>query len=112
MKIERKPSDNKYRPMKGAHLILNENILEFLIRSLKQIDTAYSDEKADDNTKAIFDELYQMGWEEVEDKFGRKAYEYLIYPVGPAGGQGELRVTVVQTKQGLMLDIRPWGLYQ
>jgi hypothetical protein len=111
MKVEHSKSNNAYKPMKGAHLILNENILEFLRGKLSQIEQFYSDEQADEDAKAILDDLEASGWVRVKDKFGDKAYEYIVYPVGPSNGQGELRVGVALTRSGLMLDIRPWGEY-
>jgi hypothetical protein len=111
MKVERETSNKALRPMKGAHLILNETVLEMLLRNLKQIEAVYSDELNDQNANGVLAALEEMGWTKVKDKFGTKVYEYLVYPVN-GHEAGELRVGVVLTSRGeLMLDIRPWGEY-
>jgi len=98
--------------MKGAHLVLNEEILEFLRGSLNDVDQAYSDAQNDQDPEYTIAELESWeGWTKEKDNFGTKVYAARVYPVN-GHEAGELRVTVVLNKKGaLNLDIRVWGDY-
>jgi len=99
------------KPMKGAHLVLNDDILGFLQDALVEVSHAYGDDLADDAPHEVIDALEKNGWTKEQDSFGTKVYTARVYPVN-GHEQGELRVTVVLTKQDmLMLDIRVWGDY-
>jgi hypothetical protein len=105
-------SDNNYKPMKGAHLVLNEKVCTFLLDSISKIDEYMDDNQVDEDPTTILKALEKEGWTAESDSFGQKRYTSMVYPVGPAGQVGELRVTVVLTKRGgLNVDIRPWGNY-
>jgi len=94
----------KLAPGKGAHLVLNAEILEFVREALTTVDKYYSDEHHDNEPGIVIDDLLtEPGWSEEKDNFGRKAFTLMSYK------EGELRVTVVHTKRGeLKLDIREW----
>lgn len=98
------------QPGKGAHMVLNQSVLDFVEASLDMISSVYSDEDHDNNPKAVLDALLayevvegDVAWQEEKDSFGHKAYRTMPYK------KGALRVTVVLTKQDeLRLDIREW----
>jgi len=99
----------KLYPGKGAHLVLNEEILDFVRGTLEDINGVYSDEQHDESPALVIDGLldgeimHENTWTEENDNFGRKAYASKHYK------EGELRITVVFTKRGeLKLDIREW----
>jgi hypothetical protein len=107
-------SNKDLKPFKGAHLVCNEGILEFIQKALRDVDEVYSDERHDMTPELVQSELEDMeGWTTVKDKFGTKVYK--ARPYAQAGQQeqkAELRVGVVLTgKRELMLDIRVWGMY-
>ena len=93
-------------PGKGAHLVLNEDVLDFVNTCVDDVKAAYSDEKHDSDPAwviAVLTDEDLHGWTEEKDTFGRKAYRSMPYK------KGELRVTVVLTKQNeLRFDIREW----
>jgi hypothetical protein len=99
----------KLFPGKGAHLVLNEEILSYIQRALEDINDMYDDAQHDESPSLVIDGLldeeatHQCDWTEENDSFGRKAYASKQYK------EGELRITVVLTKRGeLKLDIREW----
>jgi hypothetical protein len=108
--------DNKM--MKGANLVLNEKVLQFIQEALTDISgdgneaPAYSDDLADENPTLVLKNLEDKGWERTMDRFGDKAVKSMPYPAStPALPTDELRITAVidhRTKV-LKLDIRPWG---
>ena len=106
-------SNKALKPMKGAHLVLNEGILSFIRDALDLVDEFYSDERHDMDPETILTALEEQGWDVVKDRFGRKVYA--ARPYAQAGQQeqkAELRVGVVLTgKRELMLDVRVWGDY-
>jgi len=91
-------------PGKGAHLVLNEEILEFLMEALRIVNHDYTDALHDSEPGVVIDNLVaEEGWSEEKDNFGRKAFTHMKYK------EGELRVTVVHTKRDeLKLDLREW----
>lgn len=93
-------------PGKGAHLVLNQEVLDFLRESLERIESGYSDEDHDENPAGVLDEIANAEdtpWTSSKDNFGTKLYAAMPYK------EGELRVTVVLTgKNELKLDIREW----
>jgi len=105
------------KPMKGAHLVLNESILSWLQGRLDEaheiLGYGCMDDKVEEDVKSLLDELTQVdGWHELKDRFGRKVFAARAYPIsGQQEQRGELRVGVVLTRGELMLDIRPWGVY-
>jgi len=107
-------SNKDLKPLKGAHLVCNEDILLFIQGCLQDVEEVYSDEKHDMNPELVTSELEDVeGWTVVKDKFGTKVYK--AGPYAQAGQQeqkAELRVGVVLTgKRELMLDVRVWGTY-
>lgn len=119
-------SSNSLQPMKGAFLVLNEQVHEFITRALYDIGETYSDERAAEEPEEILldlvkgtpgesGELSGLEWRPVEDDFGKKAYVSMPYALANQVGQdGELRVTVIILKKdGTMnIDIRTWGKYR
>jgi hypothetical protein len=109
--------DMTFKPMKGAHLVLNESILSWLQGRLDEVHEIGGYGEMDDNVeqdvKALLDELLKVAdWYEVKDRFGRKVFASRPYAVsGQQEQRGELRVGVVLTRGELMLDIRVWGVY-
>lgn len=107
------------KPMKGAHLFVNESILCFIGAAVDEIHEAGGfngeiDARIDsDDEKGILDDLLQIdGWHEQKDRFGRKVFKARPYVVvGDQEMKGELRVGAVLTRGQLMLDIRVWGEY-
>lgn len=105
------------KPLKGAHLVLNEKVLSFLTDALDDIEMNYSDAMHDERPGDVLKGLSMGGeglnceWGIEEDKFGKKCFTVAEY--GSDNGIGsELRVTVVLTKKNeLKLDIRCWGEY-
>jgi hypothetical protein len=94
-------------PGKGVHLVLNEEIHGFLQEALSDIADCYTDEQHDSGPKQVLDSLLAtddgLGWTKEKDAFGTKVFAARPYK------KGELRVTVVLTKQDeLRLDIREW----
>jgi hypothetical protein len=100
-------------PGKGAHLVLNEQILAFVQDTLAEVRGFYSDEAHDVDPQAVLNGLLSLNettdrgdtfsWEEEKDNFGHKVLARMPYK------KGELRLTVVLTKRGeLKLDIREW----
>jgi hypothetical protein len=96
-------------PGKGAHLILNESVRDFVAQALADVGNVYSDQLHDANPMAVItllsdpDDAPRFKWVQEKDNFGTKAYVAMPYR------DGELRVTVVLTKKGeLRLDIREW----
>lgn len=95
-------------PGKGVHLILNQEVLDFVESCLDDLSIVYSDDLHDSHPEAVITLLtggegLSEPWTEVKDKFGHKAYRAKPYK------SGEARVTVVLTKQNeLRLDIREW----
>jgi len=90
-------------PGKGTHLIINEEYLDWLGDQLRVVRHHFDDEMADHTPEYMIGALREEGWEYTKDKFGEKAYAKKPYR------EGELRVTVVLTKQNeLRLDIREW----
>lgn len=98
------------KPMKGAHLVLNEQVLGFVRGALDDLTQPYSDELHDKDPKVLIEFLSGTGWTIAKDKFGTKAYKGMTYAVN-GHEEGELRVGVVLRNGGLSLDIRPWGEY-
>jgi hypothetical protein len=96
----------KLFPGKGAHLVLNDEILGYVRNALEDISTCYSDEQHDESPSLVVDALLESEmntWTEEIDSFGRKVYTDKQYK------EGELRITVVLTKRNeLKLDIREW----
>jgi len=99
----------KLLPGKGAFLILNDGVLQFQRTALMDIAQVYTDDLHDTKPKTVITLLcaggdrFELKWEEVKDDFGHKAYASMPYKTG------ELRVTVVLTKQDeLKLDVREW----
>lgn len=98
------------RPLKGAHLTLNEEVLNWIRTVLDDMSEYYSDELADNRPGDILADLQQAGWKFEDDKFGMKVYKTVPYNAGPNVRNSVLRITVVMTKnKELKLDIRPWG---
>jgi len=97
-------------PGKGAHIVLNEQILAFITEALEDVKKCYSDELHDDEPITVLDQLMDPTvanradeWYKVKDNFGTKVFAKMPYK------KGELRLTVVHTKQGdLKLDLREW----
>jgi hypothetical protein len=92
-------------PGKGTHLVLNQEVGNFISLCMEQIAEVYSDDLHDNDPKAVLNYLFahEDAWTEQEDNFGHKAYKSMPYK------KGELRVTVVLTKQNeLRIDIREW----
>jgi len=96
-------------PGKGAHLVLNDEILAFVQEALMDIANCYGDEIHDADPVAVINGLVDGAghanntWIEEKDNFGHKAFTVMPYK------KGELRVTIVLTKQNeLRLDIREW----
>jgi hypothetical protein len=109
--------------MKGAHLVMNEAVLQFLEDALDDISRVYSDDIHDNDpglvvnaleagkTYGVNPESLGLKWTPEEDKFGYKVYTSMPYAVN-GHETGELRVTAVLKKgESLHLDIRPWGHY-
>lgn len=100
----------KLFPGKGAHLVLNEEVLNYVRGALEDInDVYYSDAQHDESPSLVIDALldeeltHECEWTEEIDSFGRKAYADKQYK------EGQLRITVVLTKRNeLKLDIREW----
>jgi len=109
--------DETLKPLKGAHLILNESILSWIQGRLDEaheiLGYGNMDEMVEQDVKGLLDDLLEVdGWYEVKDRFGRKVFSSRPYPIsGQQESKGELRVGVVLTRGELMLDIRPWGVY-
>jgi hypothetical protein len=100
-------------PGKGVHFVLTEKYLGWLRDALHDVDVVYSDEAHDQQAEIVVntmtdpesDEIseFELTWERVKDNFGTKSFVSIPYK------DGELRVTVVLSKQGeLKLDIREW----
>lgn len=93
-------------PGKGAHMVLNQGVLDFIEASLEELSEFYTDGGHDEAPEVIQEQLLAIEgseWIEEKDNFGRKVYRTMPYK------KGELRVTVVLTKQNeLRLDIREW----
>ena len=98
-------------PGKGAHLVMNQEYLNFIDLVMSDIAACYSDETHDADPRMIITALtsqdpdldLNMKWTEEADNFGIKAYASTPYK------KGEFRITVVLTKQNeLRLDIREW----
>jgi len=107
-------SNKDLKPFKGAHLVLNEDILSFIYEALAEVEEFYDDETHDMAPEKVTSVLGDVeGWTTVKDRFGTKVYK--ARPYAQAGQQeqkAELRVGVVLTgKRELMLDIRVWGSY-
>jgi hypothetical protein len=105
-------ASNENKPLKGAHLAVNEASLAFIVESLRVISTVMTDELIDDKPITIIQELErEHGWIRADDSFGKKAYVTTPFPCGN-GTDGELRIGVVLTKRGVFnVDIRGWGEY-
>jgi hypothetical protein len=105
--------DSKLKPMKGgAHLILSQDLLDFLQDTLAIVNDAYTAEQNEEDPKVIIKTLaMEHNFEFDQDSFGTKALRTTPFPVNEHGG--ELRVTVVLVKRTgvLNLDIRTWGTY-
>ena len=100
------------KPMKGLHVMLNQDLLDFLWEARKEIDDIYTDELNEKNPATVLVRLGKIGWTTVSDKFGTKAYKSVTYPASnPPLSTDELRVTLINRKGALYLDIRPWGQY-
>jgi hypothetical protein len=110
--------------MKGCHVMLNEELLEFLQEALYDLvpyaneqdytdpEPAYTDELCDSNPEQVLKNLEAKGWTRTDDKFGKKAIKSMQYPAStPPLETDEFRVSVVLQKGVLKLDIRPWGVY-
>jgi hypothetical protein len=98
---------------KGAHLVLNQELLSWVQDTLAIINDAYTDEQNDEDPTVIIKKLVaDQGFEIDRDSFGLKAYLATSYYINEHD-PGELRITIVLPKrtQVLMLDIRPWGNY-
>jgi hypothetical protein len=105
------PAKKELGPMKGAHLVLNQEVLDFIRESLEVIAEVYSDEIHDSDPASVVNALEELGWGVTEDKFGYKVYNKITYAVN-GHETGELRVTAVLKKgKELALDIRVWGEY-
>jgi hypothetical protein len=99
-------------PGKGIHLVLNEEVLHFVQKALGDVNVCFMDEANDESPGIVIDALTGDGdeqgemefeWTEENDSFGHKAITKMAYK------EGELRVTVVLTKRGMLaLDIREW----
>lgn len=95
-------------PGKGAHIVMNSEYLNFLDLAMDDIAKCYSDEIHDTTPNSVIVDLtsspeLELTWTGEKDNFGTKAYAATPYK------KGELRVTVVLTKQNeLRLDIREW----
>jgi predicted neutral ceramidase superfamily lipid hydrolase len=107
-------------PGKGAFLILNEEVLNFLREALDDVKLIYTDDLHDTKPNTVLTLLAAgkveqdgevvelLDWTEEKDSFAKKAYAAMPYK------KGELRVTVALTKnrntdvQELKLDIREW----
>jgi hypothetical protein len=93
-------------PGKGLHIVLNQEGLDFIEACLAEIRLVYTDGDHDESPKVVLEALLESDmaeWTEVKDNFGHKVFRGMEYK------EGELRVTVVLTKQNeLRLDIRTW----
>jgi hypothetical protein len=100
-------------PGKGVHFVLTGKYLNWLRDALHDVDVVYSDAAHNVQPEIVVntmtdpesDEIseFELQWERVKDNFGTKAFVSIPYK------DGELRVTVVLSKQGeLKLDIREW----
>jgi hypothetical protein len=99
-------------PMKGLNIALNQQLLDFLWEARKEIDDVFLEELVDKNPKKILDDLGEIGWTRVKDRFGDKAIKSRPYPAStPPRDTDELRVTLILRKGILYLDIRLWGSY-
>jgi len=101
------------RPMKGAHLVMNEEVLLFIRESIGDILDNYTDAAHDESPADVIEciEALPDRWTKVKDDFGTKVYKYMTYAVN-GHEDGELRVTVVLKKDNtLSLDIRVWSEY-
>jgi hypothetical protein len=93
----------------GAHLVLNQAVLDFVEACLEELSLVYTDDKHDSNPAEVLDALEATShpegviWEREKDNFGTKVLSRMPYK------KGELRITLVLTKQNeLRLDIREW----
>jgi len=96
-------------PGKGVHLVMNNKILTWVNACLEDVANCYDDTLHDSDPGQVLDNLLglvqeeYLPWVEEKDNFGRKAIRKMLYK------KGELRVTVILTKQNeLRLDIREW----
>jgi len=95
-------------PGKGAHLVLNEEILNFINSCVLDVKACYTDEQHDKDPARVIavltdEDATDKPWTKEKDNFGHKAYRSMPYK------KGELRVTVVLTKRGeLKFDVREW----
>ncbi|SRR5216684_602215 len=114
-------SDDSLKPFKGADLVLNQEVLDFLSDVLGVLTgsdsdggvrsaPAYDDATAEETPEKIIQKLLKLGWEESRDSYGHKAYMSTPYPATVHGG--EFRIGVVLKNNGVLhLDIRIWGEY-
>jgi hypothetical protein len=117
------------KPGKGAHLVVNDEMLAFLNSALFELGEAYDEcggnEAQDEDVKGLFKAIakkllpggdliardVEQEWSVDADNFGDKLIAWTTYP------DGECRVTLVLTKpkgsrkSELKLDIRPWITY-
>jgi hypothetical protein len=126
--------NDELKPGKGAHLVVNAEMLGFVRDTVQDIQEAYDeaggDPTYDELPKKFFQTIcktllsaqrgedtliaeraYLAEWEVASDKFGDKLIAWTRYP------DGECRVTLILTKPKgskgpeLKLDIRPWIEY-
>ncbi len=97
---------------KGADLLLNEGVIEFLVECQTQLKSCYTNELHDTSPTQVLRTLVtEYEWDKGEDSRGNlKVWKSLPYSFKE--GEEELRVTVVLNKGVLHLDIRPWGHYR
>lgn len=102
--------DPELRMLKGAHLIFNQELLDFLRRTLQEIDSVYTDTQNDKDPQVIIKNLRELGFDYMVDSFGKKVFRATPYPANEHGG--EFRVGLVLQRGGVLkLDVRPWGTY-
>jgi hypothetical protein len=116
------------KPLRGAHLAINEAMHTFLLVALADIGCVYSDERNDVEPELVLDDLLEhefegasdLEWQETIDDFGRKVWAATPYDTGKgdaaeaARHPGEFRVGLVipKNKDFIMIDIRAWGVYE
>jgi hypothetical protein len=112
--MEEFKSNKDLKPLKGAHLVCNEDILGFIREAIQDVQDNYTDETHGMNPELAISDLKDVvGWTSIKDRFGKKVYKARQYAqAGQQEQKAELRVGVVLNgKRELMLDIRVWGTY-
>ena len=96
------------KPGKGAHFTATQEVLDFLVATLEEIQSVWDSDVIDEGeAKEIQRQLADQyeGWTSVRDKFGKKLYKGIDFQ------DGQYRVTLVLNSYGeLKLDIRQWYL--